>query len=119
MAVLLANEPFLQRMQSVVRTMLGLDRSTRRSLLDDEPNVEVIFSQVAAAADLLIDALRLREEFAKLDPNLTGDEELARLRELGAAVEQLTEDYSSLIATWRETIEAGCRPGPRPSARVH
>ena len=69
-----------------------------------EPNVEVIFSQVTAAADLLIDALRLRQEFAESDQSQAGDEELVRFKELGTAVEQVTEDYFSLITTWRETI---------------
>jgi len=120
MAVLLANEPILRTMQSAVREILGLQLSpSRKRLLSNDCDTEYVYIQLAAAGDLLLDALRLEKELSKLDLSRAGDEELEQFRERRTAVEQLAADYISLVAGWREALQESWLAGDGAVAPVH
>jgi hypothetical protein len=106
----LAEQNVLRTIQSITRTMMGLQPlplPARR--VREAAAVKQIRIRLLEVGDLFLDALRLEGEFAGIDLSEAPEEELERWRECRTCVERLAEDYLSLIAEWRGAMEAGCR----------
>ena len=74
------------------------------------PRLEVAWRDMTAAGDLLIDALRLEQEFNETDPTKAEGDELERWRLHRNTVECIAEDYASAVSKWREALQVECLP---------
>ena len=115
---IIADQPILKTIQSVVRTMIGLHIAVDRRQ-HDARNAELLRARLASVGDLLLAALRVELEYSEIDLSQALPEELEQWRECRLKVEELTEDYISLIAEWREALAAGCRANNHRAPRYH
>ena len=95
--------------QSLLKALIGafVNRSRRAQ---HGTRIEVLWREMTAAGDLLIDALRLEQEFSKSDFTEVEGDVLKRLRLHRNTVECIAEDYASAVSKWREALQGECLP---------
>jgi len=66
--------------------------------------LEFLWREMTGAGDLLIEALRLEQEFGEVDLTQVEDDVLERWRLNRRAVERLAGYYASALSQWREAL---------------
>jgi hypothetical protein len=106
------SQPALSGMQSVIQALLGLEaaaysKKTRR--WRDAGRTEVLFKQLTATGDLLLDVLRYEQESAAINLTEANIAELEQWKECRRTADRLVGEYVAVIGDWRRAVEAGCR----------
>ena len=114
----LTHQPVLTAFQSVLTALFGslLERDRRAQ---PETRQEVLFHEMIASGDLLIDSLRLEQEVKKIDLTQAEDVILARCKLQRATVERSASDYAAAVSNWREAalLTLGNSTGTRTESR--
>jgi hypothetical protein len=117
MANLASGHPALRTIQSLFRAMVEVAIPATRGPVCSKAHVrptvarsgDAARSELTRVGNLLLDALRLEQEysdyFADFDNSRPHEKQLEQWRECRRIVEQLTEDYVSIISRWRAEIE--------------
>src|SRR4051812_48249773 len=71
----------------------------------NKSTAEIIWLEMTAADDLLLDALRLEQQFNKADFIHADDDTLDRWREHRESVERLARHYADAMSHWRESLQ--------------
>jgi len=112
MTLPLSHQPVLRAaVQSVLNGMLGAPVDTNTGTQDGN-RLGVLYQEMTAAGDRLGDALRLEQEFNKID--LT---QLERWRLHRQTVECMAQKYASAVSNWRDALLLQCRGGTRQRFR--
>jgi hypothetical protein len=103
MTMQLSDQPVLRAVQSIPQVIIGATVDTNRPA-QNRTRLEVFWRDMTAAGDLLIDALRLEQEFSKIDLTEADDDVLERWRLHRKTVKCRVEDYASAVSDWREAL---------------
>ncbi|SPE26087.1 hypothetical protein SBA6_1010017 [Candidatus Sulfopaludibacter sp. SbA6] len=107
MTLQLSGQPVLRAVQSILQIMIGAPADTSRRA-QHGTRLEIVYRDLTAAGDVLIDALLREQEFSRIDFTQAEEDVLERWRLHRKTVESMAENYASTLSNWRQTLLADC-----------